>query len=74
MLASFAGLGRRAVVCAFHCATPARYSRLPLRVAALRRNSREIVPGSRLSSRAIARTPRPCLLSRASSSRSTNDR
>lgn len=59
LLASFAGLGRRAVTCAFHCATVARYSRLPLRVAALRRSSREIVPGSRLSSRAIARTPCP---------------
>src|SRR3712207_1761957 len=47
LLASFAGLGRRAAVCAFHWATVARYSILPLRVAALRRSSREIVPGSR---------------------------
>src|SRR5919202_1948327 len=60
LLASFAGSGRRAAVCAFHCATVARHSGLRPRVAALRRNSREIVPGSRLSSRAIARTPRTC--------------
>ena len=43
LVASLAGLGRRAAVCAFHCATVARYSILPLRVAALRRSSREIV-------------------------------
>jgi hypothetical protein len=46
LLASFAGLGRLAAVCAFHCAIVARYSRLPPRVAALQRSSREIVPGS----------------------------
>ena len=35
----------------------ARYSRLPLRVAALRRSSREIVDGERPTRRAISRTP-----------------
>jgi hypothetical protein len=46
LVASFAGLGRRVAVCAFHCATVARQSGLPPRVAALRRSSRGIVPGA----------------------------
>src|SRR4051795_7327855 len=68
--ASLAVFGRRATSSAFHCATDARYSSLPPRVAALRRNSREIVDGDRPISRAIARTPRPSARSRAISSRS----
>ena len=59
LTASFAGFGRRAARSACHCAVVARYSRPPERVAALRRNSREIVDGARASSRAIARTPCP---------------
>jgi hypothetical protein len=43
LVASLAGFGRRAAVWAFHCATVARSWILPLRVAALRRSSREIV-------------------------------
>src|SRR3954468_2524591 len=68
--ASLAVLGRRATSSAFHCATDARYSSLPPRVAALRRSSREIVDGERPLSRAIARTPSPSARSRAISSRS----
>src|SRR5665647_1845701 len=71
---SLAVFGRRATSSAFHCATPARYSSVPLRVAALRRNSLEIVDGSRPTQRAISRTPAPCALSTAISSRSANDR
>src|SRR3954452_7782832 len=72
--ASFAGLGRRATSSAFHCATDARYSSLPPRVAALRRSSREIVDGDRPISRAISRTPRPSARNSAISSRSTKHR
>ena len=46
---SFAGFGRRARRSACHCAVEARYSRRPLRVAALRRSSLEIVDGERPS-------------------------
>lgn len=49
--------GRLAACCAFHWATVPRYSCLPPRVAALRRSSREIVPGSRPRARAMSRTP-----------------
>lgn len=59
---------------AFHCATDVRYSSFPPRVAALRRSSREMVPGSRPSARAISRTPLSCALSSVISSRSANDR
>ena len=59
MSASFAGLGRLARRSACHCAVVARYSKRPLRVAALRRNSREIVDGERPSRRATSRTPQP---------------
>jgi hypothetical protein len=47
---------------------------LSLRVAALRRSSREIVPGSRPILRAISRTPISWARSSAISSRSANDR
>jgi hypothetical protein len=50
---------RRVMSSAFHCATDARYSSFPPRVAALRRNSRETVAGSRPILRAISRTPAP---------------
>src|SRR5215210_1350132 len=72
--ASLAILGRRAINSAFHCATDARYSSLPPRVAALRRSSREIVDGERSSCRAISRTPAPCARSNAISSRSSKHR
>lgn len=42
-LTSLAVLGRLAARSAFHCATEARYSSMTPRVAALRRNSREIL-------------------------------
>ena len=58
--ASFAGFGRRAARSACHCAVVARYSSPPLRVAALRRSSREIVDAARPSRRATSRTPWPC--------------
>ena len=45
MSASLAILGRCAARSAFHCATVARYCSFPPRVAALRRNSREMVEG-----------------------------
>src|SRR3712207_6133352 len=67
-------LGRRAINSAFHCAIPARYSSRPERVAALCRNSREIVEGALLSRRAISRMPTSCARSSAISSRSANDR
>ena len=72
--ASFAGFGRRAARSACRCAAVARYSRPPLRVAALRRSSREIVDAARPSRRAIPRTPWPCARHSAISSRSANDR
>src|SRR5215218_6964188 len=73
-IASLAGFGRRAERSACHCAVVARYSRPPLRVAALRCSSREIVDGARLSWRAISRTPCCCARQIAISSRSANDR
>jgi hypothetical protein len=72
--ASFATFGRRARRSACHCAVVARYSKVPPRVAALRRNSREIVDGDRCSWRAISRTPWPRTRGRATSSRSANER
>jgi integrase-like protein len=67
-------LGRRATSSAFHCATEARYSSLPPRVAALRRSSREIVDGDRPISRAISLTPLPSARNNAISSRSAKQR
>src|SRR3954452_18949977 len=72
--ASFAGFGRRAARSACPCAVVARYSSPPLRVAALRRSSREIVDAARPSRRAVSRTPQPRARNSASSSRSANDR
>src|SRR5689334_16541497 len=72
--ASFAGFGRRAARSACHCAVVARYASPPLRVAALRRSSREIVDAARPSRRAICRMPWPCARPSAISSRSANDR
>ena len=74
LIASLAGLGRRAINSDFHCATDARYAKDPLRVAALRRSSREIVDGARPILRAILRTPKSWAFSNAISSRSTNDK
>src|SRR5215212_7877010 len=74
LIASLAGFGRRAERSACHCAVVARYARPPLRVAALRRSSREIVDGARSSRRAISRTPCLCARQSAISSRSANDR
>ena len=74
LTASFAGFGRRAARSECHCAVVARYSRPPLRVAALRRSSREIVDADRPTCRAISRMPAPCARRIASSSRSANDR
>src|SRR6185295_20361828 len=48
---SLPAFGLRADRSACHCAVVARYSRPPLRVAALRRNSREIVDAARPSLR-----------------------
>ena len=59
---------------ACHCAVVARYSSLPLCVAAFRRTSREIVDGARRSRRAIARPLAPWARRMAISSRSANDR
>jgi hypothetical protein len=73
-VASFAGFGRRAARSACHWAVVARYSSPPLRVAALRRSSREIVDAVHPRCRAISRTPRPCARHSAISSRSANDR
>src|SRR4051794_4121960 len=72
--ASFVGFGRRVARSACHCAVVARYARPPLRVAALRRSSREIVDAARPSRRAVSRTPQPRARNSASSSRSANDR
>src|SRR5919199_3346763 len=74
LVTSFAAFGRLASRSAFHCATDARYSSLPPRVAALRLSSREMVEGLRPTRRAISRTPRPWPLSTAISSRSAYDR
>ena len=51
LAASVATFGRRAARSAFHCAAVTRYSNVPTRVATLRRSSREIVDGWRLSCR-----------------------
>jgi hypothetical protein len=72
--ASLATFGRRARRSACHCAVVARYPSRPLRVAALRRSSREIADGARPSRRAASRTPAPCARSTAISSRSANDK
>src|SRR3954464_9279426 len=74
LIASLADFGRRAERSACHCAVVARYARPPLRVAALRRSSREMVDGARSSRRAISRTPCRCARQMAISSRSANDR
>src|SRR5712691_9430982 len=74
LTASFAGFGRQAARSACHCAVVARYSKPPARVAALRRNSREIVDGARASRRAISRTPCPWARQSAICSRSVNAR
>ena len=67
-------LATRADRSACHCAVVARYSRLPLRVEALRRNSREIVEAARPSRRATSRMAQPCTRRSAISSRSANER
>jgi hypothetical protein len=67
-------LGRRADRSACHCAVVARYARSPLRVAALRRSSREIVEAARPSRRATSRVEQPCTRRSAISSRSENNR
>src|SRR5712664_2454784 len=74
LTASFAGFGRRAARSACHCAVVPRYSKPPARVAALPRNSREIVDGARASRRAISRTPCPWARQSAICSRSVNAR
>src|SRR3954464_14085657 len=74
VVASLALFGRRAARSACHCAVLARYSSPPLRVAALRRNSREIVDAARPSRRAISRMPWPCARHSPISSRSANTR
>src|SRR4051812_25805722 len=74
VVASLALFGRRAARSACHCAVVARYAKPPLRVAALRRNSREIVDGARLSWRAISRMPWPRARHSAFSPRSANTR
>jgi hypothetical protein len=69
-----AGFGRRARRSACHCAADARDSNRPLRVAAFRRSSREIVDGARRSWRAISRTREPPARMSTISSRSLNDK
>src|SRR6476619_2231285 len=71
---SFDCFGRRADRSACHCAVVARYSRPPLRVAALRRNSREIVDAARPIRRATSSAVQPCARKSAISSRSANER
>lgn len=73
-VSSLAGFGRRAARSACHCAVIARYSTPPPRVAALRRNSREIVEAARPSRAAILQTPSPRARASAICSRSANDR
>lgn len=58
LVTNFAVFGRLAASWAFHWATVARYSSFPPRVAALRRSSRLIVPGS-LKWRAMWQSPCP---------------
>src|SRR6478736_2636430 len=71
---SFAALGRRAARSAFHCAVDARQSSFPLRVAALRRSSRDIVDGDLPIRIAICRMLIPSARRTAMSSRSEKDR
>jgi hypothetical protein len=54
---SFGTFGRLDRRSACHWAAVARYSRLPLRVAAFRHNSFETVEADLLNRRAISRTP-----------------
>ena len=64
-MTSFAVLGMRAASSAFHCATDARYVSVPLRVAELRRSSREIVEGGYADDFAVdhaVRDPQPLVL------------
>ena len=68
------GFGRRADRSACHWAVVARYSSPPLRVAALRRSSREIVEADRPSRRPISCMEWPCTRRSAISSRSANER
>src|SRR5829696_7691243 len=72
--ASFVDFGRRADRSACHWAVVARYSSPPLRVAALRRSSREIVEADRPSRPPISCMEWPWTRRSAISSRSTNDR
>jgi hypothetical protein len=72
--ASLVGFGRRADRSACHWAVVARYSNPPLRVAALRLSSREIVEADRPRRRPISCMEWPCTLRSAISSRSPNDR
>jgi hypothetical protein len=74
LAASFATFGRVARRSACHCAVVARYAGAPPRVAALRRNSREMVEGVRPSRRAMSRTPHRWACRMAISSRSRNDK
>ena len=74
LTASFAGFGRRAARSACHCAVVARYSKPLLRVAALRRSSREIVEAARPICRAISRISVPWARRIARSSRSAKDK
>lgn len=74
LITSLADLGLLAISSDFHCATDARYSSLPPRVAALRVNSRETVEGLQPIRRAISRTPTSWARRRPTSSRSANDR
>ena len=73
-VASFARLGHRATRSACHCAVVARQSRLPPRVAAFRRSSREMVEAALPTWRATSHTPCPLTRSSAIASRSANDR
>lgn len=70
----FATCGRRAATSAFYCATDAQYPVLPQRTAVLRRNSLEIVPGSRPIARAISRSPLARARNSAISPRSATDK
>src|ERR687897_2770057 len=72
--ASFVGFGRRADRSACHWAVVARYSSPPLRVAALRRSSRETVEADRPSRRPISHIEWPWTRRSAISSRSSSDR
>ena len=59
---------------AFHCATPARQTDVPPRVAALRHSWRDTALAARAMHRTMARTPQPCAPSNAISSRSQKQR